>query len=239
MESLKKALIFLLQILYPKQCLICGKLEQDTICSKCYKNLKIEGKIDVYNNKSFNEHLYLFKYEGKVRNMIIDYKFNDKAYLADLFTKTILKNEKICRKIKKYDIIIPVPIHKKRKSERGYNQSELIVRNLAKNLKTELVTDLLIKQKNTLPQSSLSKKQREENVKQVYKLQNKQKIENKKIILLDDIYTTGATAEECSKLLKRVRCKRNISTNNSKRYVRLEDRSRKSDVRCKKTEDEN
>lgn len=202
MESLKKALIFLLQILYPKQCLICGKLEQDTICSKCYNTLKIEAKVEQYKNKTFNKHLYIFKYEGKIRNLIIDYKFNDKPYLNELFAKIILKNEKICRKIKKYDIIIPVPIHKKRKNERGYNQSELIARKLAKNLNVELVTDSLIKQKNTLPQSTLSKKQREENVKTVYKIQNRQKIENKKIILLDDIYTTGATAEECSKILK-------------------------------------
>ncbi len=202
MEYLKKALIFLLQILYPKQCLVCGKLEQDTICNKCYNTLKIEAKIEKYNNKSFNKHLYIFKYEGKIRNLIIDYKFNDKPYLNELFVKIILKNEKICRKIKKYDIIIPVPIHKKRENERGYNQSELIARKLANNLKIELLTDSLIKQKNTLPQSTLSKKQREENVKTVYKIQNKQKIKNKKIILLDDIYTTGATAEECSKILK-------------------------------------
>ena len=79
---------------------------------------------------------------------------------------------------------------------------ELIARKLANNLKIELLTDSLIKQKNTLPQSTLSKKQREENVKTVYKIKNKQKIKNKKIILLDDIYTTGATAEECSKILK-------------------------------------
>ena len=137
-----------------------------------------------------------------MRNLIIDYKFNDKPYLNELFAKIILKNEKICRKIKKYDIIVPVPIHKKRKNERGYNQSELIARKLAKNLNLELVNDSLIKQKNTLPQSTLSKKQREENAKQVYKIQNKPKIENKKVILLDDIYTTGATTKECSKVLK-------------------------------------
>ena len=69
MEYLKKALIFLLQILYPKQCLVCGKLEQDTICNKCYNTLKIEAKIEKYNNKSFNKHLYIFKYEGKIRNL--------------------------------------------------------------------------------------------------------------------------------------------------------------------------
>lgn len=207
MESLKNALIFLLNKiineLYPKQCIICGKLYNDEICNKCYKTLEILAKSEKYKNKSFNEHIYLFKYEGKIRNLIIDYKFNDKAYLSNFFTKIIIKNEKICRKIKSYDIIIPVPIHKKRKNERGYNQSELIAKEIVKNInELELVTDSLIKQKNTVAQSTLTKQQRKQNVKQVYKIANKEKIQNKKIILLDDIYTTGATAEECSKILK-------------------------------------
>lgn len=207
MESLKNALIFLLNKiineLYPKQCIICGKLYSNEICTKCYKTLEILAKSEKYKNKSFNEHIYLFKYEGKIRKLIIDYKFNDKAYLSNFFTKIIIKNEKICRKIKSYDIIIPVPIHKKRKNERGYNQSELIAKKIAKNInELELVTDCLIKEKNTVAQSTLTKQQRKQNVKQVYKIGNKEKIQNKKIILLDDIYTTGATAEECSKILK-------------------------------------
>lgn len=207
MESLKNALIFLfnniINELYPKQCIICGKLYNDEICNKCYKTLEILVKSQKYENKSFNEHIYLFKYEGKIRNLIIDYKFNDKAYLSNFFTKIIIKNEKICRKIKSYDIIIPVPIHKKRKNERGYNQSELIAKKIAKNInELELVIDCLIKEKNTVAQSTLTKQQRKQNVKQVYKLENKEKIQNKKIILIDDIYTTGSTVEECSKILK-------------------------------------
>ena len=206
MESLKNALIFLwkklINILYPNQCAICGKSNEDSICSRCYKTLELNTKIDRYKDKNFNEHLYIFKYEGKIRNFIIDYKFNDKAYLNNFFVKIILKNKKICRKIKKYDIIIPVPIHIKRKRQRGYDQSEIIARKIAKYLELELVTNCLIKQKNTVQQSLLTKKQRQENVKQVYKIINEQKIKDKRIILFDDIYTTGATANECAKMLK-------------------------------------
>lgn len=202
METLKKALIFLLQIIYPKQCLICGKLNIDTICNKCLKEIKPVMKMEQYKNKNFNEHLYIFEYEGIIRKKIIDYKFKDKAYLNELFAKIILKNEKICRKIKKYDIIISVPIHKKRKTERGYDQSELIAIKLAKELNVELIKNNLVKQKHTIAQSTLSKEQRQQNVKQVYKLMNKQKIQNKKIIIIDDIYTTGSTVEECSRILK-------------------------------------
>lgn len=204
MKSLIKALIFLcIDILYPKQCAICGKLDKEILCNKCYNSINKTVKIDKYTNDSFNQHMYIFKYEGIIRNKIIDYKFNDKGYLNEFFVKIILKNKKICRKIKKYDIIIPVPIHKKRKNERGYNQSEIISKKIVENFQNiELITDCLIKEKNTIAQSSLNRNKRKENVKQVYKIENKEKIVNKKIILFDDIYTTGSTTRECSKILK-------------------------------------
>lgn len=164
-----------------------------------YRNFNIKS----IKNKYFENHIYLFKYEGVVREKIIDYKFNDKAYLNETFVKIMLKNEKICRFLESYDIIIPVPIHKKRKRVRGYNQSEIIARKIAQNVKKlEFVNDCLIKKQNTIAQSSLSKWQRIENVKGVYILKNKQKISNKNIIIFDDIYTTGSTVNECAKVLK-------------------------------------
>ncbi len=209
-KSIKKASIFLyektIKILYPRKCVLCNKYG-DIICNKCLielkEKLKKESKIEKCNNKSFNEHIYLFKYEKEIRKIILDYKFKDKAYLSEFFEKIILKNEKICRNLKKYDIIIPVPIHKKRKRERGYNQSEIIVKNIVKNFENmEIITKCLIKEKNTVAQSSLSKEERKQNVIQVYKIRNRQKIINKKVILFDDIYTTGSTVEECARILK-------------------------------------
>ena len=218
MKSIKNALIFLYQkiveelldLLYPKTCIICGKENKDILCDTCFEKrffnkVENECRIENYNNKnkSFNEHLYLFKYEKEIRSIILDYKFNDKAYLRDFFVKIILKNEKICRKIKKYDIMIPVPIHKKRKSQRGYDQSELIAKKLVKSFDNlELITNCLVKQKHTIKQSALSKNERKQNVIGVYKLKNKEKISNKRIILFDDIFTTGSTTNECAKILK-------------------------------------
>ena len=104
-------------------------------------------------------------------------------------------------KLKRYDTIIPVPISKKRMKERGYNQSTLIAKELSKKIKIDLEINCIIKVKNVKEQSKLNKEQREKNIQNVYELKNKQKIINKKILLIDDIYTTGSTVNECSKIL--------------------------------------
>lgn len=211
MKLLKESLIFLwkeiVEFIFPKCCIICGKLGKDIWCKECKNKFlaqavyKVENKIK--KEFYFNKHIYIFLYQSKIRNLILDYKFHDKSYLHEIFAKIIIKNEKICGILKKYDIMISVPIHKKRKKERGYNQSELIaskVANFIKNIQYE--DNVVIKMKNTLPQSLLTKEQRKQNVQNVYKLINKEKIENKKIVLFDDVYTTGSTINEISKILK-------------------------------------
>jgi len=109
--------------------------------------------------------------------------------------------QKSFENLKKYDIIITVPISKKRKKERGYNQSILIAREISKIINAPIAKNILYKTKNTVPQSSLNKKQREENAKGVYKATNIANMYNKKILILDDIYTTGNTVNECARVL--------------------------------------
>ena len=149
----------------------------------------------------------MLKYEGKVREKIIKYKFNEQAYLYKTFSKIILNNKKICRFLKSYDIIIPVPISNNKYNKRGYNQTELIAKELAKKLKIKTSRDNLIKIKDTKMQSSLTKIKRKENIKNAFKVNNKEELENKSIILFDDIYTTGSTAKECSRVLKKAGAK--------------------------------
>ena len=202
MKFLNNALIFIEKILFPPCCLICGKQTKEKLCRECKNRIFNELKISIKCRKNY-KHLYLFEYKSEPRRLILDYKFKDKSYLYDFFTEIILKKEKIYGILERYDIIIPVTIQLKRKKQRGYNQSELIAKKVAskiENLKYE--NNILIKAKNTLPQSSLNRKQREQNVKNVYKIINSKKILNKKIILFDDIYTTGNTTKECVKILK-------------------------------------
>lgn len=204
MKLIKQAFIFFINIIYPQLCLLCGKLCKKHLCKQCKTRICKDATFKIETiNCYFEKHIYIFKYEGEIRNLILSYKFKDKSYLYKLFSEIILKNEKIFGILEKYDIIIPVPIHKKRKKQRGYNQSELIANDLATNIKDlKCENNILIKQKNTLPQSSLNKNQRKNNLKDAYKVINQEKIINKKIILFDDIYTTGSTAKECSKILK-------------------------------------
>ena len=147
--------------------------------------------------------MYIFRYEGKIRKIIIDYKFNEKSYIYGTFVNFLLKNKKIFENIKNYDTIIPVPISKKRQKERGYNQSLLIARKIAEKTNLELMNNCLIKTKNIIEQSKLNKEDRLQNIYGVYELTNRQLIENKKILLIDDIYTTGSTVNECSRILRK------------------------------------
>lgn len=211
MSLLSKALIFLCneieRIIFPQCCLICGKLGPAIYCKDCKSKLyqKAIFKIENKNRKQyyFEKHLYIFLYEGKIRELLLDYKFNDKSYLYKIFSENIIKNKKICGILKKYDIIMPVPIHRKREKQRGYNQSSLIAREIASNIEgLEYEEKGIEKVKHTLSQSTLKKNQRKENVQNVYKIKKKEKIERKRIILLDDIYTTGSTANSIAKILK-------------------------------------
>ena len=164
----------LLDFIYPPVCSICGKLDKNSICKKCEIMLNRQAifGIDDYSRKMryFSEHIYVFKYDGEIRKMLLNYKFNDKPYIYNTFVNFLKKNEKIFIQIKKYDIIIPVPISKKRFKERGYNQSELIARKIAKYAGIKYANNVLIKTKNNIAQSLLEEQNRKENVKGVYKL---------------------------------------------------------------------
>lgn len=195
----------IINLFFPNVCGICNKIYKEPLCPKCRVELnKIkECKKHIYLTKSFTTHMYIFSYKDIIRKNIVNYKFNEQAYKYKAFANFIVNNKKICRYLRKYDIIIPVPISKKRSRQRGYNQSELILKEIAKNMKDICVLkNVLYKVKHTLPQSTLKKEERLNNLKDAYEVKNSEIIKNKKVLLFDDIYTTGSTVEECSKMLK-------------------------------------
>ena len=195
---------YAINYIFPNVCGICDNICKESLCKKCEIKLNniVQNKVDKYTDKNFEKHLYVFKYEGIIKEKLINFKFKEKPYIYKTFVKFLIKNEKICRFLKSYDIIIPVPIHYNRKVVRGYNQSALIAKSLANKLNIIYEEKVLFKRVNNKPQSTKNKKSRKENVIGVYCTKNEYKIIDKKILLLDDIYTTGSTVNECSRILK-------------------------------------
>lgn len=199
-----------LNLIYPPVCGICNEINSNYYCNNCKEKIHFlkQSKIELYNNseKIFYEHFFLFKYEKEIRNLILDFKFNEKSYLYKTFSKILISDSTFKNLIKNYDCITCVPLHKKRLHYRGYNQSELIAKEISSYFKIPYYNNILEKNINISPQSSLStRKDRILNVQNAFsaspnfQLNN---IINKKIILFDDIFTTGSTVNECSKILK-------------------------------------
>lgn len=194
----------LLDFIYPPVCGICGNINKNSLCKKCEIKLK---EYEIYNiekvqNTYYDYKIKILKYEKIIRDKILDYKFNEKSYLYKTFKKIILNNKKIYGFLKKYDIMLCVPMYRAKQRTRGYNQSELIAKEIANELKICYLRDCLIKIKDTKKQSTLTRDERKINLKNAFGIKNKEKIQNKNVILFDDIFTTGSTMKECSKILK-------------------------------------
>lgn len=176
----------MLEWLFPTftSCVVCGK--EDTfsvelgVCKGCYDKLPWS-----------DNPRCIFTYEEPIDVLIQDLKYNNKRYLADIFIK--LGKQKLDRY--NYDVISFVPGYSK--SKRGYFQAECI----AKSIDKTQVIDSLEKVKDVVSQTKLSTKERLENVKGAFKVKNIEKIKNIKILLVDDVFTTGATTLECQKVL--------------------------------------
>ena len=201
-----KILESILDLIYPQVCGICGKINKTSLCNKCKLKLQKEFQFNEDNyiediTKNFITHYYFFKYENLIRSQILAIKFQEKPYIYKTIAYFLKNMQKSFENLKNYDIIVIVPISNKRKKERGYNQSCLIAKEISKIIKVPIAKNILYKTKNTVPQSTLNKKQREENAKGVYKVHNIAKLYNKKILIIDDIYTTGNTVNECANML--------------------------------------
>jgi len=184
-----------LPLIKGKKCLVCGcpiNNEAD-YCLKC------EGKIPSYEiNRA------PFSYEGIVKDMLLKLKFGGKRYfvntLAPFMADCFLENGMSA------DIVAFVPMTAKEKRKRGFNQAELLAGEVAKRLSLP-VTNALTKMKETKGQKNLTAKERAENLKRAFSALN-DIFTNKTVLLIDDVFTTGATAEECALALKKAKAKK-------------------------------
>ena len=200
----------LLRLIFPPKCIFCGQILENNceleICDNCNKEIKYSSKnifkasqnIVCHENSVCRGVVSIFSYSGIVKKEITRYKFNNKPQYFRTFGK-LLGN--ILLEKKEYidcDIVIPVPMYKKRKTERGYNQSELIAKKVSQILRIDYKNNILIKAKDTKPQSSLGKEEKATNNIDAFTIIHKNKNYGKKILLIDDIITTGATIENCA-----------------------------------------
>ncbi|MFQ3549754.1 MAG: ComF family protein [Armatimonadota bacterium] len=204
-----------LDLIYPPHCLVCGKIGCDYFCEICKEKIHLiepptctrcGSPIEEYcrmcvpNQFEFNTAYCCAAYEGVMRDAIHIMKYNFQKVmckpLGEIFADYAEDKSFDC------DIIIPIPIHKKRYVERGFNQAELLARYVSRRIGIELETKILIKHKNTLHQTNLSKEEREANVKDCFSIKSNINLSGKHILLVDDVFTTGNTLNSASITLK-------------------------------------
>ncbi|TDX58891.1 ComF family protein [Orenia marismortui] len=172
-------------------CIECGKLifSNQKICFDCKQNNHFFNKartVSVYED-GMKEYIKLFKY-NKYRNL--------KEPLGDLLTIYIER----FYNYKNFDYITYIPVHETRLNERGFNQAYLLAKRVSINLRIPLISTLCRKE-DTEKQSKLSRKERLLNLHNKFEIKLKRGLQSKKILLIDDIYTTGTTVDEASKIL--------------------------------------
>src|SRR5574340_621737 len=207
----------LLNLIYPPTCPLCNHLsdshQHSPICTNCWSGIKrysgpscricAAPLVSVYStvckeclthSPSFSVVLNYGIYSDALAEAINLMKFSGLRRLAKPLGQLLLNLE-----MPECDGIIPVPLSKHALRERGFNQSLIMARVISKKVKMPLYMDLLLKRKDTPPQVGLSAKERVKNLRGAFKTSSK--INNLRLLLLDDVMTTGATARECSKTL--------------------------------------
>lgn len=224
---IKKLYNSILDLLFPEEgiCFCCDQydeeVKEDHICNDCRDKLIFinEDKCPVCGKPTYkgysssrcsycaNKTFYFTKalapleFSGLIRKTIYKYKYESKPYIYKSFGEVMLRAlEK--ENIGNIDYIVPVPLHRARKAERGYNQAELLARHISLKLGIPLERNSLRRVKATKIQNKLARHEREQNIKDAFKIRDIRVFKDKRILLVDDIFTTGSTVNECSRILK-------------------------------------
>lgn len=192
---------FILSLFFPVKCPYCSKTINRNIseCNACRSQFS-----EFFRTKSLPSGEICtspFVYDSAVKDAVIGYKFYNKKYNAKSFSTAVCNAVENVYKDIRFDIVTYVPLSKQRYKERGFDQSELIARNIARYFEKPF-SKLLSKTKHNREQHTLSAKDRIQNVKGVYSPVNAEKISGKTILIIDDVVTTGNTLAECCRVLK-------------------------------------
>ena len=212
---------FALSVLFPRFCFCCQK-EGNYLCEDCLSIIEISehqyclcekpqriwqgGKCQKCRSRKLNGLYFAAPYQNSlVQNLIKVFKY--KPFIKELskpLASLIINHFQLLDNPPAFFefLLLSIPLEKRKLRQRGFNQATEIAKELSSFLKIPLISDCLIKIKETLPQVELTATAREENIKGVFLVKNIEKIRGRKILLVDDIYTTGSTMEEGARVLK-------------------------------------
>ncbi len=182
-------------------------IENDKCCKRCGAKLKTSNLCLACksNKREFKLARSVMEYDGITAKLIKTFKYKNKPYMSRTFGKLLaLKFESLNWKV---DFATFVPITKKKEKKRGFNQARLLAEEFSKTANVSIEKDILIKKQDTKEQASLGFKDRQENLRKTFKVTNKDKVRGKIILLIDDVFTTGATANACSLAFKKAGAK--------------------------------
>lgn len=205
-----------LRLLYPSLCATCHQLlelEEQGLCLPCRQNLQ---KLRLFPSEERirlslaygDEGWALFRYEDPVKEILHQVKFGRRRDLLQIFGGEIASFLQRRPQVAAYDCIAPIPLDPHRRPERQFNQSGLLAQKIHETLGGKrgqgprLEGKLLVKKHSTFPQSLLGREARRLNLQRVFEVFRPQRIKGRSVLLVDDIFTTGATLEEAAKTLK-------------------------------------
>lgn len=229
MTSLYKTAV---EVLFPRRCPLCheivipkdkkvcpdcfSKLRPivEPCCKRCSKPIAIPEQEYCYDCMK-SEHHYergfaVYVYEGTIKTSLMKFKFHGKQEYADFYIEQLIQYAGEPLKRLHLDLILPVPLHPRKLRMRGFNQAQLLAQGVAAFLERPMNQHLLIRTKFTLPQKKLDDKERLHNLEQAFDLRlgtlPNSNLSGKRILLVDDIYTTGSTIEACTRILLKAGC---------------------------------
>ena len=213
-QPLKRTLKQLSQTLLPGSCLLCGADSgTQLLCAGCDADLPLApqqhcpqcGEQTTHGERcgaclkdppAFTRTTAIFSYEFPVDRIIHAFKYGHQLAIADWAAEILARQPSV----QKYDLLIPLPLHTDRLCQRGFNQSAEIARRLSKMLGLPLDSSSLIRTRATTPQAELALKERARNVRGAFECQRD--LSGQRLLLVDDVMTTGATLREASRVIK-------------------------------------
>lgn len=205
-NSFKRIFKKMIDDFYPPRCYMCGKnkVNYDTslVCDDCieiYKQYKVCKYF--YDEEGKEIGLGVYRYDGVVRYLVQRLKFNKDKKVAYALAELSYSNVREFLLRHHVNYFVPIPIHKDRLKERGFNQSELIAKRFYEKSGVPYRNDVVGRTRYTIPQSKTQNKDRAKNIEGSFEVLNKDEVFAKDILVVDDIYTTGATINECVKTL--------------------------------------